>query len=111
MLRIVSRFGTLGPHSLDLIGADMLPAFSIVTHRGSQFAYADIGAMRVSLTGLRRTVKGRQGHNRHLHVWRWGYYMYKHIGKKRTTLVLDRESWKNKIQLAKRMATKGNRNL
>ena len=34
------------------------------------------------VTGIEAHNRGRQCHNRHLHVWRWEYYMYKYIGKK-----------------------------
>ena len=44
-------------------------------------------------------------------MWRWEYYMYKYIGKEWTTLVLDRDAWKSKIQVAKMVATRGNRSL
>ena len=61
--------------------------------------------------GIEAYNGGRQCHNRHLHVWRWEYYMYKHIGKNWTSLVQDRDTWNSKVQVAKYIATKGNRDL
>ena len=55
--------------------------------------------------------KCRQGHNRHLHVWRWEYYIYKLIGLKWRDLAYDRETWKEKVHVAKFKATKGNESL
>ena len=61
------------------------------------------------VNGIEAYNNGRQIHNRHIHVWRWEYYMYKYIGKNWVTLVQDREAWSLKVQGAKFIATKGNR--
>ena len=61
--------------------------------------------------GIEAYNNGRQTHNRHLHVWRWEYCMYKYIGKNWTTLVQDRDTWNSKVQVAKYVATKGNKSL
>ena len=51
---------------------------------------------------------GRQCHNRHLHVWRWEYNMYRFIGLTWRGLAYDRDAWKEKVYVAKFKATKGN---
>ena len=48
---------------------------------------------------------GRQNHGRHLHVWRWGYYMYKYIDPAWHSLAQDREVWKVHTSSAKHKIT------
>jgi hypothetical protein len=50
---------------------------------------------------------GKQCHNRHLHIWRWEYNMYKHIGLKWQDIAQDRDEYKNKVCVAKFLATRG----
>ncbi len=52
---------------------------------------------------------GRQCHNRHLHIWRWEYNMYRFIGLKWRGLAYGRDAWKEKkVYVAQFKATKGN---
>jgi hypothetical protein len=50
---------------------------------------------------------GRQLHNRHVHVWRWEYVMYKFIGIDWQEFAQDRDVYKDKVFFAKYEATKG----
>jgi hypothetical protein len=61
--------------------------------------------------GIEAHNKGRQGHNRNLHIWRWEYYMYKFLGTDWITGAFDRENWNKNVQEAKYRATKGNTSL
>ena len=38
---------------------------------------------------------GKQFHGRHLHVWRWEYYMYKLISRDWLRAAYDRDEWKH----------------
>ena len=57
--------------------------------------------------GIEAHNKGKQCHNRHLHVWRWEYNMYRFVGRDWTSYVMDREVWREKVGAAKFKATKG----
>ena len=37
---------------------------------------------------------GKQNHGRHIHIWRWEYYMYKYINPTWFSLAQDREVWR-----------------
>ena len=37
---------------------------------------------------------GRQHHGRHLHIWRWEYYLYKHLVNTWFYKALSRDGWK-----------------
>ncbi len=45
--------------------------------------------------------KGRQLHGRHLHTFRWEYYMYKHLGPRWFENVFDRDEWKVTVEKVK----------
>ena len=59
------------------------------------------------ITRIADQNKGRQLHNRKIHIWRWEYILYKHFGIKWQDTALNREDWKNKVEIAKFKATKG----
>ena len=48
---------------------------------------------------------GKQNHGRHIHIWRWEYYMYKHINPTWFSLAQDREVWKAHTSSAKAKIT------
>jgi hypothetical protein len=56
---------------------------------------------------IERHHHGKQCHNRHLHVWRWEYNMYKLIGVDWQDTAQDRDDYKDKVFFAKYQATKG----
>ncbi len=57
---------------------------------------------------IEKHSSGRQCHNRHIHVWRREYNMYRIIGLKWRGLVYDRDAWKDKVYVTKFKATEGN---
>ena len=59
------------------------------------------------VTRIGNQGKGRQLHNRQLHIWRWEYVLYRFIGINWQDMSLNREDWKNKVGEAKYKATKG----
>ena len=59
------------------------------------------------ITRIADQNKWRQLHNRKIHIWRWGYMLYRHFGIKWKETALNREDWKSKVEVAKYKATKG----
>ena len=59
------------------------------------------------ITRIANQNKGRQLHNRKIHIWRWEYILYRHFGIKWQETALNREGWKSKVEVAKYKATKG----
>ena len=68
------------------------------------FQHWDYGMIARKIAGQ---SNGWQCHNKHLHVWRWEYNMYRFTGLKWRGLAYDRDAWKEKVYRAKFKATKG----
>ena len=45
--------------------------------------------------------EGKQHHGMHLHMWRWEYYLYKHLGKSWHNEAPTRDTWKTCVNKAK----------
>jgi hypothetical protein len=58
---------------------------------------------------IERHHNGRQLHNRHVHVWRWEYNMYKFIGVDWQDTAQDRDVYRDKVFFRKISGHKGGR--
>ena len=47
--------------------------------------------------------EGRQHHGRHLHIWRWEYYLYQHLGNTWFNEAQNRDTWKTCVNKAKEL--------